>query len=113
MEWCGVEGRRGTAKQNRPRGGIPKALTRGVQHPDHDNVLLSRRHCRVNDKNEDAGPYVAVRPPRVELTRAPPPQICAPIHARQGAAGDGDGDGRAVRFPPAPVVTDRRQQLQP
>ena len=28
MEWCGVEGRRGTAKQNRPRGGIPKALIR-------------------------------------------------------------------------------------
>ena len=106
LEGIGGEGRRSKT--------ISKSLIR-----ERHNILIATMASSPVDtagattRTRTLGPYVAVRPPRVELTRAPPPQICAPIHARQGAAGDGDGDGRAVRFPPAPVVTDRRQQLQP
>ena len=44
MEWCGVEGRRGTAKQNRPRGGIPKALIR-----EGYNILITTMSSSLAD----------------------------------------------------------------
>ena len=102
VEWSGMERRA-------PWGHSKGAHTRGVRHPECNNGLLSCQHCQGNNEDKDTGPYVAVRPPWVELTRvpprAPPPQICDPIHARQGAAKNGDRDWRAVHFPPAPVVT--------
>lgn len=100
LEGIGGEGRRSKT--------ISKSLIR-----ERHNILIATMASSPVDtagattRTRTLGPYVAVRPPRVELTRAPPRGTSSSDFCPNSC------HGRAARFPLAPVVTGRRQQLQP